>query len=111
MRWFPANTTYGEKMFPFRTEKAETPKTSVYAQPQRTKAGTYFLIGGICGVISWFILPEVFGAASVILGAYVWRLDCSEPNNRGVWVVLLGVVFMLVGIYYSSLFGLYSILP
>ncbi len=68
-------------------------------------------MGGLCAVISLFVLPEVFGAIAVVLGAYVWRLDCGESNNRGVWVVVLGVVFMLVGIYYTSLFGLYSILP
>jgi hypothetical protein len=68
-------------------------------------------VGGLCAVISLFVLPEVFGAIAAVLGAYVWRLDCGESNNRGVWVVVLGVVFMLVGIYYTSLFGLYSILP
>jgi hypothetical protein len=110
----PANTVLGDKMFPFRMKRAETPQktpTSAYAQPKGTKGRTYFIIGGLCGVISLFILPEIFGTASAVLGAYVWRLDWAEPNNRGVWVVILGVVFMLVGIYYTSLFGLYNILP
>jgi hypothetical protein len=68
-------------------------------------------VGGLCAVISLVVLPEIFGAFAVVLGAYVLRLDCAESNNRGVWVVILSLVFMLVGIYYTSLFGLYSILP
>jgi hypothetical protein len=101
-------------MFSIRAKRAETPQntpTPAYAQPQRNKAGTYFLIGGVLAVVSLFVLPEVFGTAAAVMGAYVWRLDCAESNNRGVWVVILGVVFMLVGIYYTAFFGLYNILP
>jgi hypothetical protein len=68
-------------------------------------------VGGLCAVISLFVLPEIFGAIAVVLGAYVWRLDCAESNNRGVWVVILSVVFMLVGIYYTSLIAWGDFLP
>ena len=68
-------------------------------------------MGGLCAVISLFVLPEVFGAIAVVLGAYVWRLDCGESNNRGVWVVVLSVVFMLVGLYYTSFTAVGDFLP
>jgi hypothetical protein len=102
-------------MFSFFIKRAETPQTTPYppyVQPQRKNARTYANAGILCAIISLFVLPEVFGAAAAVLGAYVWRLDCGESSrNRGLWIVLLGVVSMLVGIYYTSLFGLYDIIP
>jgi hypothetical protein len=101
-------------MFSISSQRAETPQTMpipTYGQPQERKAGTYTNAGVLCAIVALFVLSEVFGAAAAIVGAYVWRLDCGESRNRGLWVVMIGVVFMLVGIYYTSLFGLYDILP
>ena len=75
------------------------------------KSGLYANVGLLCAFIALWILPEIFGAAAAILGAYAFRMDCNTPNKRGLWAVILGVIFMLVGIYYTSFFGLYNILP
>jgi len=87
-----------------------TPTYSSY-QPAKANAGRYANFGILCAIIAIFVFPEIFGAASIILGAYAWRLDCAENRNRGLWVIIVGIVAMLVGIYYTSLFGLYNILP
>jgi hypothetical membrane protein len=57
------------------------------------------------------VLPEIFGSAAIILGAYAWRIECAENRNRGLLLIIFGIVAMLVGIYYTSYFGLYNILP
>jgi membrane-bound ClpP family serine protease len=57
------------------------------------------------------VLPEIFGSAAIILGAYAWRMERDENRNRGLLLIILGIVAMLVGIYYTSYFGLYNILP
>jgi hypothetical protein len=110
----PTHTFTGDCMFWIQSKRAETPQTTptpAYAQPQGRSAGTYANVGVLCAIVALFVMPEVFGTAAAVLGAYVWRLDCGQPRQRGAWVVVLGVVFMLVGIYYTSLYGLYDILP
>jgi hypothetical protein len=90
----------------------ETPQPSAgYALPQKRNAGLYVNGGVLCAVISLFVLPEVFGSAAIILGGYAWRIDCNETKNRGLWVIIIGIITMLAGIYYTSFFGLYNILP
>jgi membrane-bound ClpP family serine protease len=89
----------------------QTPNYPTYNTQPKQNAGLYTYIGIFCAVIALFILPEIFGAASIVLGAYVYRLDCGTTRNRGLWIVILGVMFMLVGIYYTSYFALYQILP
>jgi len=71
----------------------------------------YINAGIICSIIAIFILPEIFGSAAIILGGYAWRLEYSESKNRGLIVIIIGIITMLVGIYYTSFFGLYNILP
>jgi membrane-bound ClpP family serine protease len=57
------------------------------------------------------VLPEIFGSAPIILSVYAWRLESAENRNRGLFLIIFGIVVMLVGIYYTSYFGLYNILP
>ncbi len=82
-----------------------------YGQPQNRIAAMYGNVGILCAIIGVFVLPEIFGSAAIILGAYSWRLDCSSRGNRGVFVIIIGSIAMLIGIYYTSFFGLYNILP
>jgi lipopolysaccharide export LptBFGC system permease protein LptF len=93
------------------TQNSQTPNYPTYNSPQKQKSGLYTYAGLFCAVIALFVLPEIFGAAAAILGAYVYRLDCGTTRNRGLWIVILGIVFMLVGIYYTAFFALYQILP
>jgi membrane-bound ClpP family serine protease len=77
----------------------------------KPNVNTYVYSGIMCAIVAIFVVPEIFGSAAIILGAYAWRLDCDESRNRGLWVIVIGIVAMLVGIYYTSFFGLYNILP
>ena len=84
--------------------------TSSYL-PQKRSSSLYFNIGVLSGILSLFVIPEIFGAVAIILGAYTWRLEAGENRNRGLVLVIFGIVAMLVGIYYTAFFGLFNILP
>ncbi len=84
---------------------------SSYPLPQKRNSTLYFYIGIFCAFISLLVVPEIFGSAAIILGAYVWRMERDENRNRGLVLIILGIVAMLVGIYYTSYFALYDILP
>jgi len=93
----------------------ESPRSPVnpssYSLPQKRSATLYFNIGIFSAIVSLFVVPEIFGSAAIILGAYAWRIECAENRNRGLLLIIFGIVAMLVGIYYTSYFGLYNILP
>jgi hypothetical protein len=65
-------------------------------------------LGFISAIIALFILPEIFGSAAIILGAYTWK---KEQGNRGIAIVILGIIFMLVGLYFTAYFILGDLLP
>jgi hypothetical protein len=67
----------------------------------------YAFLGYICAVLSLVIVPEIFGSATIILGAYTWR---KEQGNRGLTIIVLGIIFMLVGLYFTSYFELGDLL-
>ena len=79
--------------------------------PQKRNASLHFDLGLVCAFVSLFLIPEIFGSAAIILGAYTWRLESGQIKNRGLLLVIFGIITMLVGIYYTSLFGIYNILP
>jgi membrane-bound ClpP family serine protease len=79
--------------------------------PQKRRVSLYFGLGLICAFVSLFIVPEIFGSAAIILGAYTWKLDSSENKSRGLVLIIFGIITMLVGIYYTSILGIYNILP
>lgn len=67
-------------------------------------------LGLICSFISLFIIPEIFGSAAILLGAYAWRRE--GPNSRvGLFVIIMGILFMFVGLYYTAYYVLYEWLP
>jgi hypothetical protein len=84
------------------TPPPPTPSTPSYPSypPKRGMTGSNVLLGIILAIIGLFILPEIFCSASIILGAYTWR---REPGNRGLAIMVLGLVCMLVGIYFTAL--------
>jgi len=49
-----------------------------------------------------FILPEIFGTAAIILGAYTWK---KRQGNLGLIILILGIIFMIVGIEVTALIG------
>jgi hypothetical protein len=83
--------------------------TPSYPQPSDlTKR--YADFGLISAILSLFIVPEIFGSAAIILGAYAWKME-REGSNRGLFIIVLGIVCMLVGIYLTSLFELGDLIP
>ena len=97
-------------MFKLNSVSQSPSNTSSY-MPQKRRASLYFELGLIFAFVSLFVIPEVFGTAAIILGAYTWRLDISENKSRGLVLIIFGTITMLVGIYYTSIFGIYNILP
>jgi hypothetical protein len=69
---------------------------------------TYAILGFISAVLSLFIVPEVFGSATIVLGAYTWR---REQGNLGLIVLILGIICMIVGIEVTAPFWLGGLLP
>lgn len=71
----------------------------------------FVIMGIFCAFVALFILPEIFGSAAIILGAYAWKKEGDRPLRSGLYVIILGILCMLVGIYFTSYFGLYNFLP
>lgn len=69
---------------------------------------THATLGYISALLSLVIVPELFGTAAIILGAYTWK---KEQGNRGITIVILGIIFMLVGLYFTAYFTLGDLLP
>ena len=80
------------------SEPTLPPSTPSYP-PARGMAGTHTFLGIICAIVGLLILPEIFSSASIILGAYTWR---REPGNRGLAIIIFGLISMLVGIYFTA---------
>jgi hypothetical protein len=85
-------------------EKNHNNKSSPYP-PRRGYAGLVSL-GLLCAFLSLIIVPEIFGSAAIIFGAYVWRMERDDSRNRGFMVLILGIIFMITGIYFTSYFTL-----
>lgn len=91
----------------FYTQSASPTSTPSYP-PARNMMGTYVTLGVISAILSLFIVPEIFGSLAIILGAYIWR---REQGNRGIGILILGIICMLVGLYFTSYFELGDLLP
>jgi hypothetical protein len=76
---------------------------------QTGRVGTWFFAGLLCSFLSLMVVPEIFGSMAIILGAYVWKVEPS--SNRGLVVLVLGILFMLIGIYFTSYFALIDLIP
>jgi membrane-bound ClpP family serine protease len=55
------------------------------------------------------ILPEIFATAAIILSAYACKFE--GKRNWRLLIIALSVITMMVGIYYTAVLGLYSVLP
>jgi membrane-bound ClpP family serine protease len=65
-------------------------------------------LGVVSAILSLFVVPEVFGSAAIILGAYMWR---KEQGNRGIIIMILGIICMIVGIEVTAPLWLGGLLP
>lgn len=84
-----------------------TPSTPSFP-PARENAGIFSTLGIVSAVLSLIVVPEIFGTVAIILGAYTWR---KEQGNRGLYIIILGIICMIVGIYFTSLFELGDLIP
>jgi len=91
----------------------ESPQPSMsYGQTMKRSAGLLYVnVGFICAIVGIFIFPEILCSAAIILGGYAWKLDCNEQRNRGLAVIIIGIVAMLVGLYYLALITVGDFLP
>lgn len=77
-------------------------------QPKDSRTNLFATLGYISAVLSLFIVPEIFGSAAILLGAYVWR---NEQGNRGLTIVILGIAFLLIGLIFTAYFALVDLIP
>ena len=67
-------------------------------------------MGVVCAAVGLFIFPEILDSIAIIVGAYIWRLEGRE-GNRGVGIVILGIVCMQVGLVFTEVYSLWNFLP
>jgi len=64
---------------PQSAQTAPIPSASQYP-PAGSNTRNFAILGVASAILSLFAVPEIFGSAAIILGAYVWR---KEQGNRG----------------------------
>jgi len=87
-------------------EKNHNSKASPTPYPPRRGYSGLVSLGLLCAFLSLIIVPEIFGSVAIIFGAYVWRMERDDSRNRGLMVLILGIIFMITGIYFTSYFTL-----
>ena len=92
---------------PQSVQTAPIPSTPQYP-PERRNTRNFATLGVVSAILSLFVAPEVFGSAAIILGAYVWR---KEQGNRGIGIVVFGIISLLVGLIFTSFFALIDLIP
>jgi hypothetical protein len=70
-------------------------------QQSRGFGRSYTVFGIISAVIGLFLMPEIFCSIAIILGAYEWKRELG-PSNRGLVIVVVGIICMLIGIYFTA---------
>jgi ketosteroid isomerase-like protein len=90
------------------TVPSTPPPSAPSYPPARNMNRRFAILGFISAFLSLLILPEVFGPVAIVLGAYTWR---REQGNRGIIVVILGIICMIVGIEVTAPFWLGGLLP
>jgi ketosteroid isomerase-like protein len=90
---FPEGTPQ-QPITPSSSQSTPSPSPPSYP-PARNRARTYAIVGFISAIVGLLILPEIFCAVAIVLGAYTWR---RERGNLGIILVIVGILFMIVGI-------------
>lgn len=73
----------------------------------RDTTRTLAILGYVSAALSLFIVPEVFGAVAIVLGAYTRRR--GRPDGKRIQI--LGIVCMFVGLFFTAIFSLLDLLP
>jgi len=81
--------------------RSTLPPSAPQYPPARDMTRRYASLGYISAVVSILFLPEIFGPIAIIIGAYTWRNERSG-SNRGLNLLILGIVGMLIGIYFTA---------
>lgn len=89
------------------TMSSTPPSSAPSYPPAGGKNGKFAILGFISAVLSLLIIPEIFGSAAIVLGAYAWR---TERGYRGLIVLILGIICMLVGLFFTAYFALVDLL-
>jgi len=92
---------------PQSAQTAPIPSASQYP-PAGSNTRNFAILGVASAILSLFAVPEIFGSAAIILGAYVWR---KEQGNRGIGIVVFGIICMLVGLFFTAFFALVDLVP
>ena len=79
-----------------------SPPSPTLYPPSIDVARRYAIFGLASAILSLLILPEIFGSTAIILGAYSWKNEVGN-SKRGLYISILGIVCMLVGIYFTAL--------
>jgi hypothetical protein len=74
--------------------------------PKKHDDGALLGMGLLSAFVSLVILPEIFGSMAIILGAYAWRMERDHSRSFGLVVLVLGIAFMIAGIYFTAYFVL-----
>jgi ketosteroid isomerase-like protein len=95
---FPEETR--QQLIASPTPQSTTSPSPQSQSPARDNTRTYAIVGFISALLSLLIVPEILGPVAIILGAYAWR---KKQGNLGITILILGIIFMLVGIYSTAL--------
>ena len=70
-------------------------------QNEGLKKGLFLLVGWISAVLSLFIYPFVFGMLGVVSGILATK---NNKSRLGVYLVVSSIVFMGIGLAFSTKF-------
>jgi ketosteroid isomerase-like protein len=87
-------------------QSAPSPSTPS-GPPRGGMTRNFATLGFISAILSLFAFPEIFGSLAIVLGAYEWR---RQQGNRGIIIVILGIICMLAGLYFTAI-SLADLLP
>ena len=62
-------------------------------------AKSFVKAGGICAIISLFIIPPLFGILGIVFGSIAW----SKGEIQGRNVVVVSVVAMIIGMVVGAM--------
>jgi hypothetical protein len=88
--------------------QSSPPQSGTSFPPAGGGAGIRATLAIVSAVLSLIIVPEIFGPIAIILGADTWK---KEQGNRGLYLVIIGIICMLIGLYFTSIFELGDLLP